>query len=109
MMLIYADDAGPFGQHPQHHWGRFSFCQVSRLPAPAAPGLMLDFATMEAIMSPREFHGGFAIGILDGVMGCRTYGCFMQVFCGSFCCLYDCFLGFACGCSRPPLAHPAIM
>ena len=33
-------------------------------------------------MSPREFHGGFAMGILmDGVMGCRTYCGFMQIFC----------------------------
>ena len=46
---------------------------------------MLDVATMEAIMSPREFHGGLAMGMLmDGVMGCRTYGGFMQVFCWVF-------------------------
>ena len=63
----------------------FSLCQASRLPVPTAPGLMLDVATMEAIMSPREFHGGFAMGMLmDGVMGCRTYGGFMQVFCCFF-------------------------
>ena len=48
---------------------------------------MLDVATMEAIMSPREFHGGFAMGILmDGVMGCRTSGGFI-LFC------YDVFFG----------------
>ena len=71
---------------------------------PVAPGLMLDVATMEAIMSPREFHGGFAMGILmDGVMGCRTYGCFMQVFCGFFYCFYDVWV------FTDPLAHPAIM
>ena len=52
---------------------------------PTAPGLMLDVATMEAIMSPREFYGGFSMKILmDGVMGCRTYGGFMQVFCRFF-------------------------
>ena len=33
--------------------------------ASIAPGLMLDVATMEAIMSPRKFHGGFAMGILN--------------------------------------------
>ena len=78
---------------------------------PTAPGLMLDVATMEATMSPREFHGGFAMGMLmDGVMGCRTYGGLMQVFCGFFFTFfYDGFLVFACGFSRPPLAHPAIM
>ena len=77
---------------------------------PSVPGLMLDVATMEAIMSPRQFHGGFAMGILmDGVMGCRTYDGFMQVFCGPFTVFNDCFLVFACGFSRPPLAHPAIM
>ena len=87
------------------------FCQVSRLPVPTAPGLMLHVATMEAIMSPREFHGRFAMGILmDGVMGCRTSGGFMQVFCVFLLSCYDVFFGgFACGFSRPPLAHPAIM
>ena len=65
---------------------------------------MLDVATMEAIMSPREFHGGLAMGMLmDGVMGCRTYGGFMQVFCGVFFCCYDGFLGFALGFHGPLL------
>ena len=106
-----ADDAGPLGQHHQHHWGPVSpFYQVSRLPVPTAPGLLLDVATMEAIMSPREFHGGFAMGILmDGVMGCRTSGGFMQVFCVFLLFVMMSFFGFACGFSRPPLAHPAIM
>ena len=48
------------------------------------PECWLDVGTMEAIMSLRGLCGGFAMGILiDGVMGCRTYGGFMQVFCGS--------------------------
>ena len=52
---------------------------------PTVLGLVLDVGTMEAIMGLREFHGGFTMGICtDGVMGCRTYGSFMQVFCRSY-------------------------
>ena len=65
---------------------------------------MLDVATMEASMSPREFHGGLAMGMLmDGVMGCRTYGGFTQVFCWVFYCFYDVFLVFALGFHGPLL------
>ena len=71
---------------------------------PTAPGLMLDVATMEAIMSPREFHGGFAMAILmDGVMGCRTYGGFMQVFCGFVTVVMMVFWCLRVGFHGPPL------
>ena len=57
---------------------------------------MLDVATMEAIVSPREFHGGLAMGMLmDGVMGCRTYDGFMQVFFGLFTVVMMVFWGFS--------------
>ena len=44
------DDAGPIGQHHQHHWG------------PVSP-----FARLLGCLwpRPREFHGGFAMGILN--------------------------------------------
>ena len=92
------DDAGPIGQHHQHHWG------------PVSP-----FARLLGCLwpRPREFHGGFAMGILmDGVMGCRTYGGFMQVLCrisANFLLFF--MMVFWClrvGFHGPP-AHPAIM
>ena len=74
-----ANDASPLGRN--------SFCQASRLPVPTGPGLMgllnEDVGTTEAITSLRELYGGLAMGIsMDGVMGCRIHGGFMQVFCG---------------------------
>ena len=65
---------------------------------------MLDVATMEAIMSPCEFHGGLAMGMLmDGVMGCRTYGGFMQVFCVFFTVVMMVFCGLHLGFHGLPL------
>ena len=74
---------------------------------PTAPGLMLDVATMEEIMSPREFHGGFAVGILnidgwgDGLHDLVWfYAGFLLVF---LLCLIVCLLCLRVGFHGPPL------
>ena len=48
-----ADDAGPLGQHHQHHWGPVSpFRPASRLPVPTGPGLMnfLNFGCWNRVL-----------------------------------------------------------
>ena len=46
-----ADDAGPLGQHHQHHWGPVSSCQASRLSVSTGPAssasLGLRFTNLE--------------------------------------------------------------
>ena len=59
-----------------------------------------------AIMSLREFYGGFAMGILmDEVMGCNAYGVFLK-FSAVLYWLHDGFKGFACGFWQPPPPPP---